>query len=47
MDMSKDFDSVNHDIIDMLPKLRNLDVSTSPLALEWFNSYLKLRKVPV
>ena len=39
MDMSKTFDSINHDIL--LSKLRSLGVSQS--ALEWFSSYLKGR----
>ena len=39
MDMSKAFDSINHDML--LFKLRNLSVS--PSALEWFKSYLKGR----
>ena len=39
MDMSKAFDSVNHDMF--LFKLRSLGVS--PSALEWFESYLKGR----
>ena len=39
MDMSKAFDSINHDIL--LSKLRSLGVSQS--ALEWFSSYIKGR----
>ena len=39
MDMSKAFDSINHDML--LFKLRSLGVS--PSALEWFESYLKGR----
>ena len=39
MDMSKAFDSINHDML--LLKLRSLGVS--PSTLEWFNSYLKGR----
>ena len=39
MDMSKAFDSINHDML--LFKLRSLCVS--PSALEWFKSYLKAR----
>ena len=39
MDMSKAFDSVNHNML--LFKLRSLGVS--PSALEWFKSYLKGR----
>ena len=39
MDMSKPFDSINHDML--LFKLRSLGVS--PSALEWFKSYLKGR----
>ena len=38
MDMSKAFDSINHDL---LVKLRSLGVS--PSAMEWFKSYLKGR----
>lgn len=47
MDMLKDFDSVNYDIIDMLFKFCNFDVLILLLVLEWFNSYFKLRKVLV
>ena len=36
MDMSKAFDSINHDLL--LVKLRSLGVS--PSALEWFKGYL-------
>ena len=39
MDMSKAFDSINHDML--LFKLRTLGVS--PSALQWFKSYLKGR----
>ena len=39
MNMSKAFDSINHDML--LFKLRSLGVS--PSALEWFKSYLKGR----
>ena len=39
MDMSKAFDSINHDML--LFKLRTRGVS--PSALEWFKSYLKGR----
>ena len=39
MDMSKAFDSINHDTL--LFKIHNLGVS--PSALEWFKSYLKGR----
>ena len=39
MDMSKAFDSINHDIL--LSKLRSL--GASPSALEWFKSYLNGR----
>ena len=39
MDMSKAFDSVNHNIL--LFKLRSLGVP--PSALEWFKNYLKGR----
>ena len=39
MDMSKAFDSINHDML--LFKIRSL--GASPWALEWFESYLKGR----
>ena len=39
IDMSKAFDSINHDMLFL--KLRSLGVS--PSALEWFNSFLKGR----